>query len=231
MTSLIDERARTRQLTSRAQPGEIHMPGRQQQLGQRQRSKIRVLAIRGAAVGVLAGAAVIGLAGTASAAPDSTWNAVAGCESSGNWAINTGNGYYGGLQFSQSTWQAYGGRRYAPRADLATREQQIAVAEKTLAGQGWAAWTCAYAGGREGPTIRHVSAGKTAPTARPARATPRSASGSAAAGRYTVVSGDTLFTIAAAHRVHGGWPALYRANRHTISNPAAIKPGQVLRLR
>jgi len=231
MTSLIDGRARTRQLTSQAQPGEIHMPGRQQQLGQRQRSKIRVLAIRGAAVGVLAGAAVIGLAGTASAAPDSTWNAVAGCESSGNWAINTGNGYYGGLQFSQSTWQAYGGRRYAPRADLATREQQIAVAEKTLAGQGWAAWTCAYAGGREGPTIRHVSAGKTAPTARPARATPRSASGSAAAGRYTVVSGDTLFTIAVAHRVHGGWPALYRANRHTISNPAAIKPGQVLRLR
>jgi hypothetical protein len=217
MTSLIDGRARTRQLTSQAQPGEIHMPGRQQQLGQRQRSKIRVLAIRGAAVGVLAGAAVIGLAGTASAAPDSTWNAVAGCESSGNWAINTGNGYYGGLQFSQSTWQAYGGRRYAPRADLATREQQIAVAEKTLAGQGWAAWTCAYAGGREGPTIRHVSSG-TAP-------------GSAAAGRYTVVSGDTLFTIAVAHRVHGGWPALYRANRHTISNPAAIKPGQVLRLR
>ena len=102
------------------------------------------------------------------------------------------------------------------------------MAEKTLAGQGWAAWTCAYAGGREGPTIRHVSAGK---TARPARATPRSASGSAAAGRYTVVSGDTLFTIAVAHRLHGGWPALYRANRHTISNPAAIKPGQVLRLR
>ena len=81
------------------------MPGRQQQGRERRRSKIRVLAIRGAAVGVLSGAAVVGLAGSASAAPDSTWDAVAGCESSGNWAINTGNGYYGGLQFSQSTWQ------------------------------------------------------------------------------------------------------------------------------
>ena len=214
------------------------MPGRQQQGREHQRSKIRVLAIRGAAVGVLAGAAIVGLAGNASAAPDSTWDAVAGCESSGNWAINTGNGYYGGLQFAQSTWRAYGGQAYAPRADLATREQQIAVAEKTLAGQGWAAWTCAYAGGREGPTIRNVAAGSTAPTARPARATrttpartsPRAAFGSAAAGTYTVVSGDTLFTIAAAHRVPGGWPALYQANRDVISDPAAIYPGQVLRL-
>ena len=69
------------------------------------------------------------------------------------------------------------------------------------------------------------------PDRAPGPGDPRSASGSAAAGRYTVVSGDTLFTIAVAHRVHGGWPALDRANRHTISNPAAIKPGQVLRLR
>ena len=134
------------------------MPGRQQQGRERQRSKIRVVAIRGAAVGVLSGVAVLGLAGNASAAPDSTWDAVAGCESSGNWAINTGNGYYGGLQFSQSTWQAYGGLAYAPRADLATREQQIAVAEKTLAGQGWAAWTCAYAGGGEPKFLVAVAA-------------------------------------------------------------------------
>ena len=71
-----------------------------------------------------AGAAIVGLAGNASAAPDSTWDAVAGCESSGNWAINTGNGYYGGLQFAQSTWRAYGGQAYAPRADLATRNSR-----------------------------------------------------------------------------------------------------------
>jgi hypothetical protein len=71
------------------------------------------------------------------------WDAVAMCESGGNWSINTGNGYYGGLQFSQSTWEAYGGLRYAPRADLATKAEQIAIAEKVLDGQGPGAWpTC-----------------------------------------------------------------------------------------
>ncbi|MGF7121356.1 MULTISPECIES: resuscitation-promoting factor [unclassified Rhodococcus (in: high G+C Gram-positive bacteria)] len=70
----------------------------------------------------------------------STWDAIAQCEATGNWAINTGNGYYGGLQFSQSTWAAYGGTQYAPTADRATREQQIAVAEKVQAAQGWGAW-------------------------------------------------------------------------------------------
>jgi hypothetical protein len=68
------------------------------------------------------------------------WDAVARCESGGNWSINTGNGYYGGLQFSQSTWLAYGGGGYAGRADLATKSQQIAVAELVLAGQGAGAW-------------------------------------------------------------------------------------------
>jgi outer membrane murein-binding lipoprotein Lpp len=71
------------------------------------------------------------------------WDAVAMCESGGNWSINTGNGYYGGLQFSSSTWTAYGGAAYAPRADLATKSQQIAVAERVLAAQGAGAWpTC-----------------------------------------------------------------------------------------
>ena len=126
----------------------------------RKPSKARTFALRGATVGVIAGAAALGLgAGSASAAPDSTWDAVAQCESTNNWSINTGNGYYGGLQFSQSTWNAYGGQEYAARADLATREQQIAVAEKTLAGQGWGAWACAYAGGGEGSTQRSVSSG------------------------------------------------------------------------
>ncbi len=58
------------------------------------------------------------------------WDGIARCESGGNWHINTGNGYYGGLQFLTSTWIAYGGGVYAPRADLATREQQIAIASK-----------------------------------------------------------------------------------------------------
>jgi LysM repeat protein len=122
----------------------------------RKPSRVATLALRGAAVGIFAGAAALAMAPAASAAPDSTWDAVAECESSGNWSINTGNGYYGGLQFSQSTWNAFGGQEYASRADLASRDQQIAIAEKTLAGQGWGAWACAYAGGGEGPSQRSV---------------------------------------------------------------------------
>ena len=123
--------------------------------------------LRGATVGVIAGAAALGFAGSASAAPDSTWDAVAGCESGNNWSINTGNGYYGGLQFSQSTWEAYGGGQYASRADQATREEQIAVAEQTLAGQGWGAWACAGAGGGEGSTSRSVQSSNDSEEAAP----------------------------------------------------------------
>ncbi|ORA26641.1 resuscitation-promoting factor [Mycobacterium aquaticum] len=70
----------------------------------------------------------------------STWDALASCEAGGNWAINTGNGFYGGVQFDQNTWERQGGLRYAARADLATREEQIAIATVTQARQGWGAW-------------------------------------------------------------------------------------------
>ena len=70
----------------------------------------------------------------------SVWDSIAQCESGGNWAINTGNGYQGGLQFSPSTWAGYGGTEYAATADQATREQQIAIAERVQAAQGWGAW-------------------------------------------------------------------------------------------
>jgi uncharacterized protein YabE (DUF348 family) len=69
-----------------------------------------------------------------------TWDALSRCEAGGNWAINTGNGFYGGVQFDQNTWERNGGLRYAQRADLATREEQIAIAEVTRARQGWGAW-------------------------------------------------------------------------------------------
>jgi resuscitation-promoting factor RpfB len=69
-----------------------------------------------------------------------TWDALAQCEAGGNWGINTGNGFYGGVQFDQNTWERNGGLRYAARADLATREEQIAIAEVTRARQGWGAW-------------------------------------------------------------------------------------------
>jgi resuscitation-promoting factor RpfB len=68
------------------------------------------------------------------------WDAIAGCEAGGNWAINSGNGYYGGVQFDQGTWERNGGLRFAPRADMATREEQIAIAEVTRSRQGWGAW-------------------------------------------------------------------------------------------
>ena len=78
----------------------------------------------------------------------SIWDAISSCEAGGNWAINTGNGFYGGVQFDQGTWEASGGLRFAPRADLATREEQIAVASVTQARQGWGAWP--VCGGRAG---------------------------------------------------------------------------------
>ena len=129
--------------------------------------------INRASLTVTAGGAGIALplvaAGGAHAADASTWNKVAACESSGNWHINTGNGFYGGLQFTQSTWAAYGGTAYAPRADLAGRDQQIAVAEHVLDGQGPGAWpVCSVRAGltRDGGTPGvHPDSGGTHPVA------------------------------------------------------------------
>ena len=110
------------------------------------------IAITGAAIG----GSSVGLAAGAQAASDSEWDVVASCESSGNWAINTGNGYQGGLQFAPSTWLGFGGGEFASAAHLATRDEQIAVAEKVLAGQGKGAWpVCGR--GLSGPTPRAVT--------------------------------------------------------------------------
>lgn len=129
----------------------------------------------------IVGAALVGTTGTvvallssgapAQAASLSTWDKVAACESGGNWAINTGNGYYGGLQFSASTWAAYGGRHFASQAHLASKGAQITVAERVLAGQGPGAWpVCgARAGLTRGGAAADVSV-KEAP-ARPKTAT------------------------------------------------------------
>ncbi len=106
----------------------------------------KVIAKAPVAVGATAvGLGVLGspAAAAAAAAPTHDWTGVAQCESGGNWSINTGNGYYGGLQFSQPTWAGYGGTELAPRADLATPAEQVEIAEKVLAGQGIGAWpTC-----------------------------------------------------------------------------------------
>ena len=110
-----------------------------------------------AVTGAVIGTGGIALAGQAAAATDGEWDTVASCESGGNWAINTGNGYQGGLQFSPSTWSGHGGGEYAPSAHMATKEQQIAVAERVLASQGRGAWpVCGR--GLSGPTPRNVLA-------------------------------------------------------------------------
>ena len=207
---------------------------------------------RATTVAVVAGtAAVTPLLAAGPAHADSVnWDAIAQCESGGNWKINTGNGYYGGLQFAQGTWAAYGGLKYAPRADLASRAQQIAVAERTLDGQGIGAWpTCGKYGGStrsyqpRGSTGSSVDSSeratrserRSAPATTRTRAsshTHRPAQTAPTGGRsYVVRSGDTLSKIAAAHGVHGGWKALYAANRAVVEHPDWIFPGERLTLR
>jgi hypothetical protein len=100
-------------------------------------SKRAATALAATAVAV---SGAVALAPTAQARDTSVWDRVAACESSGDWRINTGNHYFGGLQFWQPTWRDYGGHNYAPRADLATRQQQIEVARRVLFDQGPKAW-------------------------------------------------------------------------------------------
>jgi hypothetical protein len=116
--------------------------------------------------GAVLGGSGLTLAGQASAASDAEWDQVARCESGGNWAINTGNGYQGGLQFTPGTWIASGGGQYAPAAQLATKEQQIAVAERVLAHQGRGAWPVC-GGPLSGAAPRNVPSAAPAPADAP----------------------------------------------------------------
>ncbi|MFI6939692.1 transglycosylase family protein [Streptomyces sp. NPDC050418] len=188
---------------------------------------------------VLAGAALaapLGLlaaTGQASAADSGVWDRIARCESGGNWHINTGNGYYGGLQFAASTWRAYGGGAYAPTADKASKAQQIAVATKVQKAQGWGAWpTCSARAGANGSAPAVGAPAKSAPKkAAPKaaeRAKPHTTRGGAR-GDYTVRRGDTLGAIAAAHGTT--WKKVYAANEAVIGgDPDLILPGQRLDL-
>ncbi|MFC0033082.1 transglycosylase family protein [Micromonospora chaiyaphumensis] len=215
------------------------------------RTAPRRTAVGALVVGAATGAAaLLGPAAPASAA-GVNWDAVAQCESGGNWHINTGNGYYGGLQFSRSTWNGYGGQKYASRADLASRSEQIAIAEKVLDGQGFGAWP--VCGKKGGSTKKYASkdSGAKKSTKSPRKSTRkatsegssrgyrpntrgdrRAAPSTGGAGSYLVRPGDTLSEIAAARHVAGGWHALYERNRSVVGgNPGLIFPGQRLRLR
>ncbi|MEU5217943.1 transglycosylase family protein [Streptomyces sp. NPDC020807] len=129
------------------------------------------------------------------------WGCVADCESSGRWHVNTGNGFYGGLQFWQPTWVEHGGQKFAKRADLATRPQQITTAEEVLRTQGWGAWpVCSKRYGLSGRV-------------------------------HTVQPGDSLGSVARRFAVKGGWQALYAANRSVIgADPNRIVVGTMLRI-
>ncbi|MDT9686016.1 transglycosylase family protein [Streptomyces sp. TRM76323] len=212
---------------------------------------VRLVAFAGI-TGVAVAAPLMG-ATSASAATASEWDRVAQCESGGNWSINTGNGYYGGLQFSASTWAAYGGTQYASTADRASKAQQIEIAEKVLAGQGKGAWPVCGVGLSNAPYGGGAAAERTAeePTTRseqrtaPKPAQPKAAAPKAKAetvttptgekvekgdGEYEVKAGDTLSSIATAEGVKGGWKKLFDLNEDIVDDADLIYPGQQLHL-
>ena len=199
--------------------------GKHRKMSAATRTVARV-AIAGIAVG-----APLAIAATPASATN--WDAIAQCESGGNWSINTGNGYYGGLQFTQSTWKAYGG---TGSAQSASREQQIAVAERVLQGQGIGAWpVCGKKGG--GSTAPKSATGQTtkkvAPKKSTAAAAPKQAAAPVAgtnsdnpAGDYTVAAGDTLSKLATQFNVQGGYKKLQDLNAKYIPNADLILVGQ-----
>ena len=184
-------------------------------------------------------------ASPAEAATTATWDRLARCESGGNWHINTGNGYYGGLQFSPGTWDAYGGNRYGSNAHRATKAEQIRVAERLLDDRGWGPWpACSRKLGLDRSDARGTPSGTAAASrskarkassakAKTVRTKAKPVSQRRASGKvYTVRRGDTLSGIAARRDVPGGWKTLYRINKRTIGgNPGLIHPGQRLVLR
>jgi len=181
--------------------------------------------------------AIMGI--TSAHASSHNWDKVAECESGGNWAINTGNGYRGGLQFSDSTWHAYGG---TGSANNASKSQQIAVAERVLAGQGRGAWpVCGQYLTSGSSSTSHSTGSYVAPkrsfvdnipkkTYKPVErhtAVPEETSdnNTGTPVSYKVVSGDSLSDIAQKHGV--SWQHVYNANKKLIGdNPDLIFPGQ-----
>lgn len=189
-------------------------------LGDTARRTVARTALAGAVVG-----SPLALAAPAHAASDATWDRLAQCESSGRWNINTGNGYSGGLQFHPRTWLAFGGGQFAPIAAQATREEQIVVAERVLAVQGWRAWpACSRKLGLKEPATP-----RPAPPKAPRAKAPAPPPAPPAAGEYVVQAGDTLAGIAKKVGIAGGWRALVALNPALGANPNLIVPGQRIR--
>ena len=201
-------------------------------------------------LGIIAGLALtlgIALAGTpAQAATTTVWDKVAKCESGNRWYIATGNGYYGGLQFSSGTWNAFGGRKYGSQAHKASKAEQIAIARRVLAGQGPGAWpTCGRRAGltkangkadrkavpSTNPGVSNAKSTKPVVKKKPATKKPAVKAESTAIKRVEVVRGDTLAKIAKRYDVKDGWRGLWSLNKKTLKNPNRIYVGQVLRVR
>lgn len=187
---------------------------------------------RTAVAGAVAGAPLLLAAPAAHAAAGGTWDRVAQCESGGRWNVNTGNGYNGGLQFSPSTWRGFGGGEFAPVAHQASRSEQIVVAERVLAEQGWGAWpSCSKKMGVRGESASQRSAPK---AEKAEKATPKviqvEADAPASTGGYVVQRGDTLSTIAAKNGVAGGWKALVAKNPGLGAHPDRIATGLTVSL-
>ena len=172
-------------------------------------------AIAGAVFG-----APLAVAPAAHAEGGTVWDKLAQCESTGNWSINTGNGFSGGLQFTKSTWRAFGGEGAAHNA---SREEQIIVAERVLAQQGWGAWpACSRKLGLRGTTPPKF---KPAPQA--SAATAKKAAATAGGATIAVQAGDTLGKIAKAH----GTTVSKLASANGISDPDSPSVGQQLKLK
>ncbi|MEV0901730.1 transglycosylase family protein [Actinoplanes sp. NPDC049802] len=169
--------------------------------------------------GVTGAGLLLAPATPAQAARQVNWDVLAKCESGGRWHINTGNGYYGGLQFSRSTWKANGGGKYAPTADKASKAEQIAIAEKLYRKRGLSPWpTCGKKPGVYKKTSTRKPAAKKPAVKKPS-------------GKiYVVRSGDTLASIARKFKIKGGWRTLYALNKDRIPSPGLIFTGQRIRL-
>ncbi|WP_245826026.1 transglycosylase family protein [Kocuria massiliensis] len=230
-------------------------------------STFRRNARRGAAALVIGGAAAGALATAPANADSLNWDAVAECESGGNWSTNTGNGFSGGLQFTPSTWSSFGGQGDPQNASKA---EQIQVAERVYAEQGAGAWpVCSQKGGTGNTGSTAASTEQAAPQAQetqtyqapaqeqqapaqpevqqapveqapvqqapvqetyqaPVETQAAAPAQTASAGSYTVVAGDTMVKIAAAHGID--WQTLAAANTSVVSDPTLIFPGQVLEI-
>ncbi|MFF7234684.1 transglycosylase family protein [Streptomyces sioyaensis] len=211
-----------------------------------EQSEFRVCAIRSiaaAAAMLAAGAAILTSGQPAEASTGRSWERLARCESGGNWHIDTGNGFSGGLQLAHSTWNSFGGGAFAPRAARATRSQQIQVAERVLIRQGWGAWpSCSVSLGLNS-AVRHralfIGTARSTPprhsravarvwVRHPNTEAKRYRTGRQARGDSLIINtGDTVSGLAFAHGC--SWQSLYHLNRKVIGeNPNLIYPGMQL---